>query len=74
MNRVVPASVTLDRSMPVGRDRDKKDQNDAQRKNKKSPAQAVSTEPPGLEAVNEMNDLIEPEKEKTKGKNLDINV
>lgn len=73
LNRIVPPSVPLDRSSALGRERGKKNRDGLPKR--EGEGNGDLTPPAVTEAIEERkDDLGESEKEKTKGKRLDVNV
>ena len=70
VNRIVPPSVSLDRATPLGREREKRKQNSAH----KTASDEDSPASTSHEREDTENKLANREEDKTKGKNLDINV
>jgi hypothetical protein len=68
VNRIVPPSVSVDPTVAPGRERNKENRDQARKQKFQQPAQVAVTEDP------ESNDALSAEEEKTKGKNLDINI
>ncbi len=66
VNRVVPPSVSLDRTPALGRERERKNKNNERRKGREQPPEPSAPSSPEL-LDDELSDL-----EKNKGKNLDI--
>jgi hypothetical protein len=66
VNRIVPPSVSLDRTPALGRERERKNKGDDRKK-----ATERSTEPPGAASLATPDQEL-AELEKNKGKNLDI--
>ena len=67
VNRIVPPSVSLERASGLGRERERRNPND-----KQQAQAAIAPATPDAKA-DEQDVLTEPERDKTKGKNLDIN-
>jgi hypothetical protein len=68
VNRIVPPSVSLDRIVPRSRERDKENRDEGRKQKSQRPAQDTVMENP------ETTEAPTAEEDKTKGKNLDINV
>jgi hypothetical protein len=62
------ASVSVDPTVAPGRERNKGNSDEARKQKFQQPAQVAVTEDP------ESNDALSAEEEKTKGKNIDINI
>lgn len=71
VNRIVPPSISRDRLAAPGKEREKKDRDSFQRRNHEE--KNSSGQPREIKEDNQ-HAMQESEKERTKGKNLDVSV
>jgi hypothetical protein len=71
VNRIVPPPISRDRLAAPGKEREKKDRDSFQRRDHE---EKNSSGQPGEMKADNQHAMKEPEKERTKGKNLDVSV
>lgn len=71
VNRIVPPFISRDRSAALGKEREKKNLDSFQRRNHEE--KNSSAQPKGMKK-DQQHAMGESEKERTKGKNLDVSV